>query len=235
MFYKNSSDENCIPNISKSLFKYMTKNEIILASINETGQAEGISKGTIDDIHTHLQSTNIWKKKTEWVTEVEYNIPHPKGDITAFDTNSGGDAKLSRRKTIADFKAVCLEDDKIYVRFVKTNDTPSDGMDFNTTRFSSVRIMNTKKFFYETDRSSWVFKLVVSWYGNTKSDAESSPKKYFAYIETNGDVKAASNPEYTSASFLEKIIDLISLGGKRKTLSFQDSTTESTSTMSPVT
>ena len=80
--------------------------------------------------------------------------------------------------------------------------------------------MNTKKFFYETERSSWIFKLVVSWYGKTKKDAESSQKKYFVYIESNGESKSSSNPEYTSASFLEKIIDLISLDGKRKTLSF---------------
>ena len=222
MFYTNGSDENCIPNISKKLFKYMTKDELVSASINETGQVEGISKESIDAIHSHLQSANIWKKTTKWTTEVEYTIPHPEGDVMAFDTNSGGDAKLSRKNTICDFKAKCLKDDKLYVRFVRTKDIPSDRMDFNTTRFSSVRIMNTKKFFYETDRSSWVFKLVVSWYGNTKSEAESSPKKYFMYVETNGDSKASSNPEYTSASFLEKIIDLVSLDGKRKTLSFPD-------------
>jgi len=220
MFYTNSSDENCIPDISKKLFKSMTKTETVSASINDTGQPEGVSKESIDAVHTHLQSANIWKKTTDWITEVEYTIPHPIGDITAFDTNSGGDAKLSRKNNISDFKATCLNDDKTYIRFTRNKETPSDEMDFNTTRFSSVRIMNTKKFFYETGRSSWIFKLVVSWYGNTKSEAESSPKRYFVYIETNGESKASSNPEYTSASFLEKIIDLVSLGGKRKTLEF---------------
>lgn len=219
-FYKNSAEQNCIPHISRKLFKSMVKNETVTASINISSQPEGVSKEFIDAVHSHLQSTNVWKRTTKWTTEVEYTIPHPLGDVSAFDTNSGGDAKLSRKDVISDFNAVSKEDDKLRIRFTRTKDNPSDGMDFNTTRFSAVRIMNTKKFFYETDRSNWVFKLVVSWYGTTKVDAESSPKKYFVNIETNGDSKASNNPEYTSASFLEKIIDLISLDGKRKTLSF---------------
>ena len=218
-FYTNGSEENCIPHISCKLFKSMVKNETVTASIHDTRQPEGISKEYIDTIHNHLQSTNIWKKTTNWTTEVEYTIPHPEGDISAFDTNSGGDAKLSRKDIVSDFNATCYKDNKVSVQFTRTKENPSDGMDFNTSRFSAVRIMNTRKFHYETERSNWIFKLVVSWYGKTKSDAQSSPKRYFVYIET-GDLKGSSNPEYTSASFLEKIIDLISLDGRRKTLSF---------------
>lgn len=201
------------------LFNCLDNNEKVIASIQDPERPGGISKESINDIHTHLQSSRIWKLKTKWMTEVEYTIPHPRGDVSAFDTNSDGDAKLSRKNIVSSFSASCEDN---LVRFERIKEEPSDSMDFNTTRFSSVKIMNAKRFYYETERSCWVFRLVVSWEGDTKSEAERSPKKYFAYIETNGVSKASSNPMYTAASFLEKIIDVISVGRDRQMLTLKD-------------
>lgn len=219
-FYRNSSEETCIPYVSK-LFETLQKNERVEASLHDSGVQGGISLESITAIHNHLQSSRIWKKVTPWNTEVEYIIPHPDGDISAFDTSSGGDAKLTRNDIRVDFTASCVKKTNTYVSFKRIVEEPSDKMDFNTTRFSSVKIMNTKRFYYETERSSWVFRLVVMWSGSTKQEAEESDKTYIVSIETNDVRKAYSNPKYISASFLEKILDIISLDGRRKILTFQ--------------
>lgn len=221
MHYKNGSDENSVPFVSR-LFQNMGKTDRVTASLRDSDVQEGVSAGSMSSIHTHLQSANIWRRSIRWTTEVEYTIPHPDGDVTAFDTNSGGDAKLTRNKVELEFVGCCAYRPTSSVVFRRTSETPSNNMDFNTTRFSSVRIMNAKRFYYETERSSWVFNLVVAWEGNTKQDAEESLKKYYVYVETVDNRKTTSNPKYSAASFMEKTLDVLSVEGKRQVITFDD-------------
>ena len=220
-FYRNGAEENCVAHVSE-LFVSLGNRETVRASLTYTGDSEsaGVSSACIMDIHNHLDSSKIWKKTDAWSTEVEYTIPHPAGDVTAFDTSSGGDATLSRNSV-----GLCIEgvgSDKWKVSLTRSSAESADSMDLNTQRFSRVKIMNIKRFYYETSRSSWVFKLVVAWEGVSKERAESNGKRYYVYVETNPNdhAKTSSNPRYSAASFLDKILDIISLDGRRKVLTF---------------
>lgn len=213
-FYRNFKDQTCIPQFSR-LFTSLGNKEKVVASLGDSG----VSSENMMAIHNHLDSSNMWKKKTSWVTEVEYTIPHPDGDVVAFDTSSGEKAKLSRDSVVLRFAGNSKKEDWGF-SLTRTASQPSDRMDLNTTRFSRVKVMNTKRFFYETDRSSWVFKLVVSWEGLTKEEAKKNGKKYFVYVESVDNFKTTSNPSYSAASFLEKILDIVPSDGERQVLQF---------------
>lgn len=226
LFYKNCSEENCVSYVSH-LFQSLGNREEVSASLayfeggseaTAASYPDGVSSKCMMEIHNHLDSSNIWKKTVPWVTEVEYTIPHPNGDVTAFDTKSGGDAQLSRKSVALNLTGSCLGNENWRIYFSRISAEPSDKMDFNTTRYSWVKVMNIKRFFYETNRSSWIFKLVVCWEGVTVEDAKKGDKKYFVYVETNDNMKMSSNPPHSAASFLDKILDIISLGGRRQIL-----------------
>lgn len=220
-FYKKNSEENCVGDVSPMFHKLGNKERVSASLVYlADGQGSGVSSSCMMAIHNHLDSSNIWKKTIPWVTEVEYTIPHPGGDITAFDTNSGGDAQLSRQSLAFSLTGGCAADENWRILLTRMSSQPFDKMDFNTSRFTWVKIMNTKRFYYETGTSSWVFKLVVAWEGLTKQAAKSGGKKYFVCVETNDNVKTSLNPGYSAASFLEKILDIISLDGSRQTLTF---------------
>lgn len=219
LFYKNCFEESCVSHVSQ-MFTSLGNKDKVCASLaySSCGDSGGISDGSMMGIHNHLDSSKIWKKTVPWVTEVEYTIPHPSGDTTAFDTNSGADAKLSRKSVVSKLTGRCEFDTGWRISITRTSDEPSDKMDFKTTRWTWVKVMNVKRFHYETSRSSWVFKLVVSWEGVTKEDAKAGAKKYVVYVESVDNVKTSSNPSYSAASFLDKILDIISLDGRRQTL-----------------
>lgn len=214
MFYNNFSDETCVSLVSE-MFKDLGHREKVSACL--AYDKGGVSYEGMLAIHNHLESSKIWRKTVPWVTEVEYTIPHPDGDITAFDSNSGGEAKLTRNSVVLQQTGSC-KNWKISLTRILAE--PSDKMDFNTTRWTWVKVKNTKKFYYETERSSWVFKLAVCWEGVTKEVAKAGDKKYLVYVESVGSDKTCSYPSYSAASFLDKILDIISLDGKRPALTF---------------
>ena len=219
-FYKTFSEQNCVGDVSQMFHKLGNKERVSASLAYPENSENGVSSSCMMAIHNYLDSSSIWKKTIPWATEVEYTIPHPGGDITAFDTNSGADAELSRQSVVRFLAGSCAADEKWKILLTRMSAQPFDRMDFNTSRFSWVKVMNTKRFYYETARSSWVFKLVVSWEGVTKEDAKSGAKKYFVCVETNDNVKTSSNPTYSAASFLDKVLDIVSLDGRRQTLTF---------------
>lgn len=236
LFYESMKKENCIYYL-RSLFEPLCAEDKISACLgmgnteNQGPRKRKIESDTEEDgvpaikglsfevmtrIHGHLQSSDIWKKQTDWTTEVEYTIPHPDGDVSAFDTDSCGEAKLTRKKTIMEVSTVC---GPYSVNIEKFQELNSDKMDMNTSRFSHVKIMSTKRFFYETQRSCWVFKLVVLWEGKTKIETEKAEKKYLVYVESGERINTlCTDPVYTTASLLEKIIDLLSIDNARRVL-----------------
>lgn len=231
-FYKSLREENCVGQVSK-LFDDLKNTERVSAFLTITAQGNSVQAGPpgshapaehMTHIHNHLDSSKIWKQILPWATEVEYTIPHPNGDITAFDTNSGGEAKVSRNSTIESFSATTTDakDSTPWrIGFTRTLFEPTPKTDFNASRFSRVKIINTKRFFYETERSSWIFKLVVSWEGATKEEAKENGKTYSVFVETNDTTKASIHPLHSTASFLEKVLDIVSLEGRRQILDFK--------------
>lgn len=215
-YYKSFTKESIVDDICP-LFQDLSNKEIVTATIS-CGEGEGVTYECIMDVHNYLDRSKIWKKTTPWITEVEYTIPHPGGNITAFDT-SVQQAQLSRKSAIASVTGRSGNNTwNVSVTRVLTH--AFDKMDFNASRFSWVRVMNTKRFYYETKKSCWVFRLVVCWEGDTKQMAKAGGKKYFINVETIDHVKSSANPRYSAASILEKILDLISLEGTRQTLIF---------------
>lgn len=208
-FYESSSNENCIAEVG-SLFCNLGRDEKVCATLSDG--KDGVSIEKMKMIHHHLRSSNSWKDTLNWSTEVDYTIPHPEGDATASDTSSPGEEKLTRSVCIMCMNAVC-SNTAWRVRLERVLEKPFAKIDFNVTRFSRVKIMKVKRFIYETPRSCWCFKLVVEWSGETKDIAEKSSRKYRIFVESLRDKKQVTlNVNYTAASFLEKILDLVSLG-----------------------
>lgn len=217
-FYKTCLDETCVSGI-RPMFQTLGCNDSVTASISCRGDS-GLSHSRLLGIHNHLDSSSTWKKKEQWVTEVEYTIPHPDGDVKAFDTKSERSATLKSTTQIS--KKIGHTDDNLWdVTLTRTSAVNYRKMDLNTQRFSRVKIMNTKRFLYETGRSSWIFRLVVAWEGLSKEDAKKSQPKYFVYIETNDNIKASVDPTYSAASLLEKVLDIVSHGKTRSSLIFE--------------
>lgn len=219
-FYKNGSEETCVSGL-KSIFETLTVNECVSASISNKRYSNGggVSHACIMSIYNHLDGSRIWRNQEPWVTEVEYTIPHPRGDVLAFDTKSEREATLSSKTVV--FTATATTDD-YNVSLTRSLRSDYNDMDLNTERYSWVKIMKTKRYFYETDRSSWVFRLEVQWEGESKEHAKSNQKKYFVSVETNNNAKASANPKYSLASLLEKVLDIVSHeGGQRQVLTFR--------------
>ncbi|ACH46777.1 unknown [Feldmannia species virus] len=214
LFYVSSENENCVGSVSK-LFAALDREDKVSASLSERQceDGEGVSMGSMTAIHHHLASSESWKEVLDWQTEVEYTIPHPAGEVTASDTASDGEAKIFREDRVSTLKALC--GDAWGAKICRVKHTPVVKIDFNVTRFSSVKIMSTKSFVYETPRSCWRFKLIVFWEGESKDAAEKSPKKFRVLVESVRDKEQVGvNVMYTAASFLEKILDIVSLDSK---------------------
>jgi hypothetical protein len=216
-YYKTCAEESCVEEMSP-MFRQLGCQDSVTASIFRS-DGVGVSHSCFLGIYNHLESSNMWKKNEPWVTEVEYTIPHPEGDVVAFDTKSERDATL--RSTSVQKKMIGYTNDKLWgVTLTRTTAVNYDEMDLNAQRFSRVKIMNTKRFLYETERSSWVYKLAVSWEGVTKEEAKCSEMRYSVQIETNDNRKASVDPSYSTASLLEKVLDIVSQGKRRGVLEF---------------
>ena len=217
-YYKNASEETCLVDMT-GFFEKLTGLESVKAQLyykNSTGNSLPYDKVT--DIYNHLNSSKSWSHVSEWDVEVEYTIPHPDGDVVAVDTNTLESAYLTRRTVSKVCTGYCEKNKEYCFSISRVESVDIDQLNFNTTLFSKVRILKSKRFHYQTARSSWTFRISMAWEGETKREAENSEKKYFVFVETNDTLIASMNPSYTIASFMEKIIDVISVPGDRQVL-----------------
>ena len=213
-FYRNASDENCVEYIA-DFFKNLQSTETVSARI-QNALGGSLTYERVVEIFNHLDSSQSWRRVSDWEVEVEYTISHPDGNVVAVDTNTTRSASLTRR-TVSRFCSGSCEDKTFEISRVRY--THIDQLDFNTNLYSSVRILKSKRFYYQTKRSSWTFRVSLVWEGDTKACAEKSDKKYLVFVETNDVNIATSNPMYTAASFLEKVIDVVSVSaGQRRAL-----------------
>lgn len=206
--YKDPQSHTCIEAMSR-LFEGLQAGETVEARITRAPGADGYE--TMTEVHNHLTSCRTWAAVHGWDDEVEYTINHPLGDVYAYDTKSTG----TRLRTIdykePSFRATC-DGTAASVLIRRVSEQPVDDVDITTTRFSWVKVMNVKRFFYESSRSSFVYKLVVLWQGATKEEAKQQGPEFKLFLETNDHAKMTTFPAQSLVSFMEKTLDVVSNG-----------------------
>jgi len=218
-YYKNGKDENCTLQMVP-FFKDLSKQEKVTAYIwNNSSPTGGVEHKTLVDINNHLSTSNCWENVEDWIVSVEYTILHPEGDFTVSDTKCQDNPNMVRKLGLMHWNGGCKPDDSFNLRVIRCNNIPiTSNKGINMKMYSFVRIKNTKTFTYRTGRSSWKYKLCVIWEGETKTEAENSEKRYEVCVESDNSEVCTSDPRYTSASFFEKILDVVSVSRDRQTL-----------------
>lgn len=205
--YKDPQSHACIEAMSR-LFEGLQAGETVEACITTTSPAaDGYQAMT--QVHNYLSSCRTWAAVHGWDDEVEYTINHPLGDVYAYDTKSTG----TRLRTIdhkePSFRATC-DGGPPSVCVRRVSERPVDDVDITTTRFSWVKVMNVKRFFYESSRSSFVYKLVVLWEGATKEEAKQQGPEFKLFLESNDQAKMTACPAQSLVSLMEKTLDVVS-------------------------
>ena len=202
LFYKNATIENCIDK-TKGLFTDTTSNTIV------EGKFEVDLEGMIQ-LHNHMNSSTKWKKVSQWDSGIYYTIDHPNGNITASDLNRGEDTEVFRQELEIMYWGITGDKTKRFT--VSRHNKKPIGSSLESiyiTNCTWVKIESKKSFEYESERSSWNFNLSVVWEGKTKDEAEKSHKKYIVTVCPGTKSLNSSNSRYTTASFMEKLMDVL--------------------------
>lgn len=213
LFYKNASSENSIWN-TRCLFEG-------IVSTNDVYAEYEINEERMVSLHNHMNSSSMWKSISQWDSGVRYTIDHPDGDITITDRNRGENTTIFRETTQEVFRGMTYNGDIEFSLF-KINKEP---VDFSLTschssNYTWVKIESRKTFKYESERAAWDFSLAVVWEGVTKESAEASDKKFFVSISMASIDKASRDPGYTTASFMEKLMDTLFQRSKSRHIVF---------------
>ncbi|CAN0448730.1 unnamed protein product [Ectocarpus sp. 12 AP-2014] len=199
-YYKGASDENSVEKAS-SLFQNLRGSTVVRGEFF-TDQSSFIR------IHNHMKSSNHWKSVSQWDTGVEYTIQHPTSDIIVADTNRGQKTVVFKQhvlQTVRGYTA-CKSID-FTVKKYETIELDRTSRSYHDSTYTWVKIKSEKVFVHESERSSWKFHLAVVWQGDTKKRAESDPQQYSVAVSMGSVEKASHDATYTTASFLEKMMD----------------------------
>ena len=207
-YYKTSTDENSIGSISK-MFDGLDGEDFVIAHVG--GPSGGITHDSMTKINNHLSASKCWAAVEDWAVEVEYTICHQDGDVIVSDNKNTNDPIVRRMQKTIDCVARC-NNGVTEVGMERWSKTTPKYADFNMKKCSFVKIKRTKKFKYSTGRSSWIYTLGVKWEGITKEDAELEDKQFYVSIESGDNKVSSSNIMYTAVSFMEKILDIASIG-----------------------
>jgi len=206
MFYRSPKEQDSLPEISK-LFSGLSHSEKVVGVINEIG-ITGVSHDKLIHINNHLGSSNCWSNVQDWTVYVKYTIKHPDGDVFISDNINNTKSNVSRETSVltydAEFSGGILNLYRISL------DKPKGR--FNTKKYNNVRVSRVKTFSYCTERSSFLFKLEIVWNGKSKEDASSSEPRFIFSLETDDSIKSSKDSMYSSVSFVEKCLDIVSLG-----------------------
>jgi len=207
-YYKSSKNENLIEQDFHTFFQDLQTRDKVISHINE----DGISHDSLVIINNHLSSSNCWANIIDWTVNVEYTIEHPEGDIIVSDNEHETDGKSFRREVINSFESdiLPLKKDTLHVKRVSI--TKIQELNYNSKRYKYVKISRNKKFMYHTSRSSFIFKLEIFWQGESKELAEASDPIYMFSLETDDSIRVSRDPKYSFVSFMEKCLDMVSLG-----------------------
>lgn len=215
-FYKNATTENSV-GILRTLFENLSPSSGVYA------EYELESDGMVA-LHNHMNSSSTWESVTKWDSGVKYSVNHPSGEITISDKNRGLDTRIFRESQVVKMNGMTSRGD---IRFsIYRKDI--EPLDFSTTSCHSsmytwVRIESKKTYSYVSGRSSWDFALTVLWEGKTKKEAESSERRYIITISMGSIEKAKTDPGYTAASFMEKLMDTLFQRSMDRHIVFLDS------------
>lgn len=201
-YYRAASDENCVAKAS-SLF------ENLRSSIGVKGEFF-TDNDTFVNIHNHLKNNPGWKSVSQWDSGIEYTIQHPQSDIIVSDTNRGQRTVVYREHVIQTVKGStrCKYMDFTIQKF-RRDHLDHTSRSYHDSSYKWVKIKSEKVFVYESERSSWNFHVAVVWQGTTKQEAEKDKKLYSVAVSMGSAEKAAVDVMYTTASFLEKMMDAL--------------------------
>ena len=199
-YYKGASDENSVAKAS-SLFQNLR------GSTGVRGEFFTDHSSFIR-IHNHMKSSDHWRSVSQWDTVAEYTIQHPTSDIIVADTNRGQKTVVFKQhvlQTVRGCTACKLID--FTVKKYDTVELDRTSRSYHDSTYTWVKIKSEKVFVHESERSSWKFHLAVVWQGDTKKRAESDPQQYSVAVSMGSVKKASRDAMYTTASFLEKLMD----------------------------
>lgn len=201
-YYKNGKDQNCLARAS-SLFKDLSGHTGVRGQFFT-------DNGAFVRIHNHLKSNSTWKSVSGWDSGIEYTIQHPESDIIVSDTNRGQKTVVFRESVLqrAEGKAV-RSSTSFVVKKTLRNHLDGTSRSYHDSIHTWVKIKSEKVFVYESQRSSWNFELAVVWEGPTKKQAEDSERKFSVAVSLGSVEKASADIFYTTASFLEKMMDAL--------------------------
>lgn len=201
-YYKGATDENCVAKASP-LFRDLHGSVGVRAEFF-------IDNESFVNVHNHMKSSTSWKSVGQWDSGIEYTIRHPVSDIIVSDTNRGQKTVVFREhvlQTVRGSTGCKLID--FTVRKVRREDLDCTSRSYHDSSYTWVKIKSEKIFVYESERSSWNFHLAVVWQGETKTQAENDPRRYSVVVSMGSVEKASVDVMYTTASFLEKIMDAL--------------------------
>lgn len=201
-YYRSANDENCVAKAS-SLFQDLR------GSIGVRGEFF-IDNGSFVNVHNQMKSSRSWKSVGQWNSGIEYTIRHPVSDIIVSDTNRGQRTVVFKEHVLQTVHGStgCGSINFTVVK-VRREELDCTSRSYHDTAYKWVKIKSEKVFVYESERSSWNFHLAVVWQGKTKAQAENDTKRYSVSVSMASAEKASTNVMYTTASFLEKLMDAL--------------------------
>ncbi len=203
-YYKKATDQNCVARASALLFEDLGATDVVSGQFLTDNAA-------FVNLHNHMKSSLSWKSVSQWDTGVEYTIRHPVRDIIVSDTNRGQKTLVYRQEVISAVRGTTANQDRrdFTIRRVRREELDCKSRTYHDSEYTWVKIKSEKTFVYESPRSSWNFHLAVVWEGETKTQAESSQRQYLVTVSMGSVDKASADAMYTTASFMEKIMDAL--------------------------
>ena len=199
-YYKGAFDENSVAKAS-SLF------ENLRGSVSVRGEFF-TDHASFVALHNHMNSNNSWKSVSQWDTGIEYTIQHPGNNIIVADTNRGQKTIVFREEVLQTVRgSTACELVDFRVTKVQRDELDCQSRSYHDSTYTWVKIKSEKVFVHESEKSLWNFHLAVVWAGATKKKAESDPKQYLVAVSMGSVEKASADVMYTTASFLEKMMD----------------------------
>ncbi|CAM9093864.1 unnamed protein product [Ectocarpus sp. 12 AP-2014] len=201
-YYKDATDENCVTKAS-TLFQDLR------SSVRVAGEFF-TNKESFVNIHNHMKSSPSWKSVSQWNTGIEYTIQHPDNDIIVSDTNRGQKTIIFKEHELQKVcgSTACGSLD-FTLRKVRWEELDCTSRSYHDAMYTWVKIKSEKILVYESERSSWNFHLAVVWQGSTKTLAENNEKQYLVTVSMGSLEKASADVMYTTASFMEKLMDAL--------------------------
>lgn len=163
-------------------------------------------------IERWLDDKDCWTHVDSWGTERLHTLSYRYAGIVDFLEGSDG-TFMTLRSSTAWFKGK-LTDGSVPVIFFGVSVEPvalrhaeNDG---NPLWF---RILEVRNYLYETEETSFTYRLVMCREGSTEEKARRAEAKYFVYVETYDSVKMGTDPARASCIIVRRTDEVMRAGG----------------------